>query len=213
MSRPQNAKVPFTDLIDHIHDNRVNPKTREIFLFPDEWVAETQEEEPGVNYALANKFIINMSLLESVSHEPITIQMKTCGGDWTEGMAIYDAIKKSPCHVTIVNHTHARSMSSIILQAADWRIMRPSSYFMFHEGCYGDDGELKGVRSTFEFHEKHGELMYEIYMREMAATKKFKGKRKKQLRKILQDTIDIKTHVYLMPEEAIEWGFADVIDH
>ena len=42
-------------------------------------------------------------------------------------MAIFDAIKICRSHVTILVYGQAESMSSIILQAADKRIMMPNS--------------------------------------------------------------------------------------
>ena len=45
--------------------------------------------------------------------------MHSVGGNWNDGMAIFDAIELCQSYVTIIVYGQAESMSSIILQAAD----------------------------------------------------------------------------------------------
>ena len=64
-------------------------------------------------------------------------------------MAIYDAIQACKSYVTI-GYGQAESMSGIILQAADNRLMSPHSHFMAHFGstdCSGDYLRLKNGRN------------------------------------------------------------------
>jgi hypothetical protein len=78
-----------------------------------------------------------MHVLESKNTtQEITIIMNNPGGDPYHGMAIYDVIRMSACPCTIKVYGYAMSMGSIILQAADYRIMMPNSKFMMHYG-YG----------------------------------------------------------------------------
>ena len=162
------------------------------------------------------KLIANLRLL--VDHkpdEPILIHMKTCGGDWVEGMAIYDAIQACPCPVHIINYSHARSMSSIIFQAGDLRIMMPNSYFMFHQGTYGTDGTWKSVKSEVDFYKKVADpTMLDIYVDaipESENSTKFLGWDKEKIRRFLKKEMDKTEEVYLTAPQAIEWGFADII--
>lgn len=134
--------------------------------------------------------------------------MKSNGGDMIEGMAIYDAIKACPAHITIINYTHARSMTSIIFQAADRRVMMPHSHFMFHDGMWGMQGVIRQVRAEFYFMER-SDTMIPIYIESMLNSAKFAGKKPSKLRKYLRKRMDKKEDVYLTAEEAIEWGFAD----
>jgi ATP-dependent Clp endopeptidase proteolytic subunit ClpP len=100
--------------------------------------------ETGVDHLMTEYFLKGMHLLETRSPEKeITIVMNNPGGDWYHGMAIYDAIKNSNCHCTIKVYGHAMSMGSIILQAADHRIMMPNSRFMIHYGYNGNSGHSK----------------------------------------------------------------------
>lgn len=105
------------------------------------------DDETGVDNFMAEYFIKGMHLLEKKNaDQEIMIIMNNPGGDWYHGMAIYDAIINSPCHCTVKVFGHAMSMGSIILQAADHRIMMPNSRFMIH---YGYDGKY-GHSKTFE---------------------------------------------------------------
>ena len=99
--------------------------------------------ETGVDNFMAEYFIKGLHTLENISVEPIIVVMNNPGGIWYHGMAIYDAIICSPCKIIIKVYGHAMSMGSIILQAADYRIMMPNSRMMIHYGFSGFSGESK----------------------------------------------------------------------
>lgn len=209
------TKYDLSDRVGGIHDYDLDISGREIYLFGrEDFVvsSDTDEEhdEPGVEYTLTNRFIRNLNILSSISEEDILIHMKTCGGDWTEGMAIYDAVYLCPCQVTIINYTHARSMSSLILGAADWRVMMPHSYFMFHEGTMGYEGTVKQFESFSKFH-RTTDVMLDIYVEQMLTSAKFEEKSRAKLRKYLKGRMQKDEEVYLTPQEAVEWGLADEI--
>ena len=168
-------------------------------------------DEPGVEFQMANRFIKNLTMLMS-NKDPILIHMKTGGGHWDEGMAIYNAIRLCHNKTIIINWTKASSMSSIILQAADVRIMMPDSHFMFHDGSESIDGTVKQVKSAVKYSEATYERMLNIYTE---SVKKYsphhKRKTRKQIKKLLQETMDKHGDVYLDEFETVEWGFADGI--
>jgi ATP-dependent Clp protease protease subunit len=171
-----------------------------------------EEGEPGVEYMMATTVIKNLQILMHYSEkDPITIHLHTCGGDYGEGMAIYDMIKSLPCYVYMINYTHARSMSSIILQSADYRVMMPNSYFMYHMGDLSIGGTYTQVMSSIEFTKKVENVMFDIYVEKMKKSKKFKNKSKKELTKMLYGSMNKKEEVYLTAQEAVEWGFADTV--
>ena len=171
-------------------------------------------EEPGVEYIMANRFVINMQMAlaagkDGNSYKPLLIHMKTNGGDWNQGIAMYDLVKSYPGHVTIVNYTYARSMSSLLFQAADRRIMFPNSDFMFHEGDYGDSGTMKTVKSNLAFYDTKHDVMLDIYIHQLRRKGLFKNKPKKDIKKWLQDQMDKKENVWLNSRQTVEHGFAD----
>ncbi len=142
---------------------------------------------------------------------PLVIHMKTSGGDWTEGMAIYDAISTFPWPVTILNYSHARSMSSIILQAANKRVMMPNSYFMFHDGTYGIDGTVKQVKSAMRFNANSDKTMLNIYSKNMKMQGSLSNKTLSYIKRWLRTKMDKHEDVYLTPKQAVDYGLADEI--
>ena len=203
------------DLIKNLHEYWIDPKSREIWIHGvDLSGAEYVGEEPGVEYMMATRVIKNLHiLLRQSKTKPVTIRMHTCGGVWEEGMAIYDAIKAMPFKTTIISHTHARSMSSLILQAADERLLLPNSCFMFHYGTLYLEGDAKSVYSNVDYTRKADEIMLDIYVENIqkSNSKKFKKWSEKKIRNYLKRMMDRKGDVYLTAQEAVEWGFADGI--
>lgn len=206
-------KAKSDDPILHLHDYDVDLQSNHVYLFGAEaYVDRDDDAEPGIEYIIANRFIRNMNLCMRVNpNQPIVIHMKTCGGDWTEGMAIYDTIKACPFPVTILNYTHARSMSSLILQAANKRVMMPNSYFMFHDGSMGVEGTVKQVNSAVEFAKITDKVMTDIYVNAMKESGRFKHRSKKFIAEWLREQMDKKEEVYLTAKDAVEYGFADQI--
>src|SRR3989338_7328 len=162
---------------------------------------------------MANRFIKNLRFLSIRNpNQPILIHMKSCGGYWTEGMAIHDAIKTCPNKVTILSYTHARSMSSIILQAADKRVLMPNSYFLFHEGALWLSGTSKGVLSNVDWIKRVvNPTMLNIYARVLKRKGRFSRWSFTHIKKTIQDKMDKKEDVFLTAWEAVDWGFADEV--
>lgn len=168
--------------------------------------------EPGVEFFMANRFIKNMNLCMRLNPDkPILIHLKTCGGLWEEGMAIYDMMKSCPSPITVLNYTHARSMSSIILQAATKRVMMPNSHFMYHDGSFYVEGTFKGAISNVEFSKKTSKTMLDIYANSLHANGVFKGESVLKIKKWLRTQMDKKEDVFLTAKEAVDHGFADEI--
>lgn len=204
------------DPVYQIHNHDVDLKAGHIYLMgTNDYIAGNLPEditEPGVEYSMSSKFIKNMNMLmRSRPNEPILIHMKTNGGDWNEGMAIHNMIKSCPVPVTILNYTHARSMSSLIFQAANKRVMMPDSYFMFHDGSYSFGGTVKQVNSEIKFTNKGMDRMLDIYVESMKRKGKFKDKKESFIRKMLREQMDKKEDVFLTAKEAVDWGLADQI--
>jgi ATP-dependent protease ClpP protease subunit len=209
-------KAKSDDPLYHLHEYDVDLKSNHIYLFGVEnyisGAGGTHDEEPGIEYVIANRFIRNMNLCMRVNPDkPIVIHMKTNGGYWEEGMAIYDMIKSCPMPVTILSYTHARSMSSLIFQAANKRVMMPHSTFMYHDGSVGIEGTIKQVQTAMTFGKVQDEQMMKIYIDSMKANGKFKHRSRKFIHNYLRDQMDKKEDVYLTAKQAIELGFADQI--
>lgn len=201
--------------VEVIHDRWIDMEGRQIWIHGVDAndVIEADCQEPGVEYMMATRTIKNLHILRATDPKaPVTIHLHTCGGDVVEGFAIYDAIKAMPYKTKMISYTHARSMSSIIFQAADERILLPSSYFLFHDGTAHVGGTVKSVNSYINFSNKHYDsLMIDVYADRLSQKGKFEGKTKSYIGKALREMMDQKEDVYLNAKEAIEWGFADKI--
>lgn len=121
-------------------------------------------EEAGVDHSMAERFIKGMHYLEKKNDRPIMIVMNNPGGNWYHGMAIYDTIKSSRCQCTITAYGYAMSMGSIILQAADSRIMMPNSRLMIHYGTEGAFGHSKTFEKLAEETKRVNWEMENIYL-------------------------------------------------
>jgi ATP-dependent protease ClpP protease subunit len=211
------SKYEFLESIKFIHEYDFDPIGFQIYLVGREDPGmETMEfGEPGVEFRMANRFIKNLDTLNNIDPKrPILVALKTCGGDVVEGMAIYDAIMACSNPVTMVNYTHARSMSSIILQAANKRIMMPNSHFMFHMGETGASGTTKQFYAYADFARKEFDSgMIPIYADRMKHTpdSKVHSWREDRIHKWLKEQMDKREDVYLNANETVQWGFADEV--
>lgn len=201
------------DHIFQIHEYDLDIASHQIYLMGSEDYAhpDMEGEEPGVEYVMANRFIRNINILQRKTDEPILIHLKTDGGFWEEGMAIYDAIKACPNRVVILNYTHARSMSSLIFSAADKRVMMPHSTFMLHDGTFGFSGTVKQARTEMGQLEATNDIMYNIYIDRMKEKGKMKSWSRRRIREWLERETQKKEEVYFSAKEAVAHGFADEI--
>lgn len=209
-------KIRQDDPLYYILENDLDLKSNHIYLFGIESYINgggvDAAYEPGVEYVMANRFIRNLNICMRVNPQvPLVIHMKTNGGEWTEGMAIYDAIRAFPWPVTILNYSHARSMSSIIFQAGNKRVMMPNSYFMFHDGTFGMEGTIKQVKSAVKFEKLAEFTMLDIYAKSMQNHGIFAQKSQQIIKKWLRSQMDKHEDVYLTAKQAVEYGFADEI--
>ena len=185
--------------------------TREIFVTPG-------MESDMIDFTVAYQFICNLRLLNSIGSGTILVHMITCGGDWNYGMAMYDAIKEScddpkSSDIICLSYAHARSMSSIIPQAATWRILQPHADYLVHYGEYADEGNFTNVMAGADWYKKSNETMMKCYSRRMIygefAQKQEWGEDK--IIRWLRAQIDKKQEFYMTPQEAVFRGFADGI--
>lgn len=209
------SKIQSNDVISDIHINGLDVQNNEIYLFGEEaYITGTgidETGEAGVEFLMTNRFVKNLNILVKNNKNPITIHMKSCGGHWVEGMAVYDHIKKCPNEITIINYTHARSMTSLIFLAADKRLMLPHSTYMIHEGTVATVGTVRQFRTESTQNEIAMKQMMDIYVNHLSTKPYWKGKTKKQIHNWLIKNMRDKEEFYMTAEEAVEYGFADSI--
>ena len=193
-----------------IHTFDLDTANRIIYLYGSDPI---EGEEPGVDYRMSTKFIKNLNILQLASQDPIFIHMNTVGGEWSYGMAIYDAIMNIKCHVTIVAYAWARSMSSIILQAADKRVMMPNADFMIHFGTSYESGHYLAVKSSVEFGIKSEKMMLKIYADKCVNGNYFKNRNMsyQEVYDFILDKMEKKSDWWITSAEAVDYGFADCV--
>jgi ATP-dependent Clp protease protease subunit len=185
------------DEIEHFLDNDLYIPTRTVYIGP-------MEEDGDTNVLLAERAIKNIHILDSKSDEPIEILMINPGGNFDDGMAIYDAIQLCRSPITIKVFGYAYSMGAVILQAADKRILTPQAKLMIHYGTEGlDSDHPKIVKKWKQQYDKDSKWMKDLLLEKIREKKPdFK---ESQIDKMMDfDTI-------LSAEEAVELGLVDEI--
>lgn len=128
----------------------------------------------------------------------VHIKLNSEGGYWTDGMAIYDAIKACRHKVVVSVFGEVSSIASVILQAADVRLMSPNSTMLIH---YGTDGTNENA-SDFQQRAAYGKVLRQklerIYQRRL-------GWDKAALRKRMA------ADWWLTAQEAVKLNLADAV--
>jgi ATP-dependent protease ClpP protease subunit len=139
--------------------------------------------------------------MEKVQHcNSIELHLNSYGGDATVGIAIHNLLKASGKKITCVIDAVACSAAFTIAMAADEVQVYPGSILMCHEvksfmfGYYGND-ELKKI--------ENGNTAYNNSAAAMYARKS--GMTKAQCLNLM------KKETWLYGEEAVSYGFADVL--
>lgn len=193
------------DDVDRFFDYHIHLPTKTLFLGSAE--SDVDGNESGVDGKLAEIAVKALHILDNVQNDlPITIKLNSIGGDEYHGLAIYDAIQSCKTEVHIIVYGHAMSMGSIILQAADKRIMSRNARVMIHYGTplHADDGlHAKEQHNWTEECKKFNVIMEDIYL------EKIREKNPAINRKQLQKMLDFAQ--FFTAEEAVEEGLADEI--
>jgi ATP-dependent protease ClpP protease subunit len=211
-AQSENNKMTLSvDTISDVQAYGLDVKNRELYLHG--YIGNT-DEDPGVEYRMAAQFYKNIRILDSISKDPILIHMFSEGGEWDAGMAIFDAITLCQSYVTIITYGQASSMSSVILQAADKRVMAPNAHFMLHYGSSGISGDHLSAQNFAKVDKRNTETMLDIYTAGCSKGKYFKQhytdsteeKVKNYLKRKLKDG-----DWYLDANEAVYYGLADAV--
>lgn len=205
---PRRTISQRSELIGDVHEYGLNPDTREIWLYPG-WCSP----EGAIDHLTAAQFITNLRILESLGQGSVLIHSCTDGGLWNYGIAIYDAIVSTMVDTTLLAHANARSMSSIIPQAARTRVIMPNADFLIHYGSEGFDGNCQSFISEAKWAEVLTERMLTIYADRCVRGPWFRKKRwsRERIREWIRRQIDQKQEVYMDARQAVDYGFFDAV--
>ena len=199
----------YSVALEHLHSYNINVATREIFLHS--YLTQSSEEEGGVEYKMATTFIKNLSLLNLISQKDILVHIHTIGGDWHDGMAIFNALEFSKSKVSMLGYASVSSMSSIILQAAHTRILTPDAEFMIHWGSMAVEGHSLCVESSAEQNKRSNNRMLSIYAEKCIDGKFFEGYSLSRVKNYIRKKINSLGDWWMTAEEAVDYGFADAV--
>jgi ATP-dependent protease ClpP protease subunit len=206
---PAARNVSAEQLISEIHNHHINHLSREIYLHG----YADMDEEPGVEYRMATSFVKNMHILEMQGARNILVHMHTIGGNWSDGMAIFNTIQTSRSPVTVLGYAQASSMSGVVFQSADKRILMPDCETMIHHGSLTIDDTTMAVKSAVDQNEKYCRRMLQIFADRAVSGRYFKDRKYsvKRAATFIDQKIRQAGDWYLMPDEAVYYGFADGI--
>jgi ATP-dependent protease ClpP protease subunit len=207
------VKIPknkVDQILHNVHEHQCNGFSREIFLH-----SHYSDDDPGVEYRMATTFVKNMRVLDADNTGNILIHMHSPGGEWNDGMAMFNAIVLAKNPVTIVAYGYAASMSSIMLQAADIRIMMPDTDFMIHYGNISEANNYLAFISSADREKKVILRMLKIYAKRCIVGSYFKTRYKSldedKVISFLERKIKERGDWWLTAEESVYYGFADGI--
>lgn len=153
----------------------------------------------GVDSGLAASVIAQIKLLEKDPTKPITFIVNSPGGSISDGLAIYDAMRSSPCQITTIGLGIQASMGSVIFVAGDRRILADHGEPLVHEGSGGTG---RAVPTELEIGRAHHERVVDslktVYQDHTGLTKEFWG-------------MVLKRDTWFTAQQALEIGFAHEI--
>lgn len=170
-----------------------------------------ENPEGEVGYSLQANFHTCLHLLEHEAENPllpITIELCGYGGDIYHSFGIHNRIEhiRRGKHRTKV-HIHAygpvMSAASVILMAADVRLLSPEAYLMTHWPEWNISGRFsrKGLETQFRHAMDAYDALFEVYWKRVRRA----GMRKKELMNALD------TEMTYHARQAVQKGFADGI--
>ena len=136
--------------------------------------------------------------LASQKGKPLTVRINSYGGSVSDGLAIYNAIKRHDQPTTCEIDGVAVSIASLIALAGDTVRMADNALYMVHAPWGYSQGNASDMRDMADMLDKYAEAMSSAYMSKT-------GKSKDEIMSLLTDGED---H-WFTAEEALAFGFVN----
>jgi ATP-dependent protease ClpP protease subunit len=137
------------------------------------------------------------------------------GGDWQDGLGMYDAIRFSKAKIIILAYAKVESCSSVLFQAAHSRILMPNTNMLIHYGSISINEEhTKAASSSIAWNDRETDKMVDIFTdrcMETSVIAKEKNWKKMMAKKHIVSQLANKCDWILTAEETVYYGFADGI--
>lgn len=167
------------------------PKSAEVWIFGD--IGESWWEET----VTAKQFVKDFAAIDA---DTITVRINSYGGSVTDGIAIYNAIKRHPAQVTVSIEAAAYSIASLIAMAGDTVEMADNALLMIHAPWGYAVGNSADMRDKADTLDKYAQAMASSYVSKT-------GMDQADVLALLTDGQD---HWYTA-QEALDAGFIDSV--
>lgn len=137
------------------------------------------------------------SALQAIDTPVINLYVNSPGGQVDHGKAIYNALKRHPARVVATVDGMAASIASLIVQAADDRIMADGASMMIHEPYVLALGDTATLQQAIDYLNVEGDAIAEIYAARAGGTGEEWRTRMK------------KGETWYGPQDAVDAGLAD----
>lgn len=140
--------------------------------------------------------------IESLDVDELNVHINSNGGYTSEGLAIYNLLRNCKAKVTTYCDGFACSAASVIFMAGERRVMGAASMLMIHNAWVGTAGNSAQLREEADRLEKISKAAANAYMEHVTIDEDE-----------LDRLLDGESHegTWILPEEAVEMGFATEI--
>jgi ATP-dependent protease ClpP protease subunit len=136
--------------------------------------------------------------LRSIGDKPVTVQINSPGGDFFEGVTIYNMLRAHPARVTVQILGIAASAASVIAMAADRIEMAKLGFMMIHNTQWVASGDRHSMKETHDIMEVFDQAAAEVYADRT-------GKGVKEIAAMLD------AETWFSGQGALDGGFADAL--
>jgi ATP-dependent protease ClpP protease subunit len=136
--------------------------------------------------------------LRSIGEKPVTVLINSPGGDFFEGVTIYNMLREHPAQVTVKILGLAASAASVIAMAADRIEIASLGFMMIHNTQWVAAGDRHVMKETHDIMEVFDQASADMYAKRTG-----------------QDVADIgamlDAETWMAGQKAVDKGFADAV--
>ncbi len=137
-----------------IKASAIKANVAEIFIYGE--IGEGWDDETTA----ARLFVKDLAALDA---DTLTVRLNSPGGSVTDGLAIYNALKRHPAEVHVEIDGIAASIASLIAMAGDTVSMAANALLMIHAPWGFTFGNSRDVREFADLLDKHASAMSQAY--------------------------------------------------